>query len=116
MNKKIAVIGSGSWGCAMSNHLAELRNDVYIWSFTEEEKNLINNEHKCKFLPDMVINENVKCSNDIKEVFEDADYIIHISPSKFTRNIFKSYKDYVEDKPVIICSKGIEDKTLWTLD
>lgn len=116
MNKKIAVIGSGSWGCAMSNHLAELRNDVYIWSFTEEEKNLINNEHKCKFLPDMVINENVKCSNDIKEVVEDADYIIHISPSKFTRNIFKSYKDYVEDKPVIICSKGIEDKTLLTLD
>ena len=29
MNKKIAVIGSGSWGCAMSNHLAELGNDIF---------------------------------------------------------------------------------------
>lgn len=116
MNKKIAIIGSGSWGCAMSNHLAELGNDVLIWSFTEEEKNLINNEHKCKFIPSMKMNEKILCSNDIKEVVENADYIIHISPSKFTRNIFKSYKDYVGNKPVIICSKGFEDNTLFTLD
>lgn len=116
MNKKIAIIGSGSWGCAMSNHLAELGNDVLIWSFTEEEKNLINNEHKCKFIPELKMNSKIRCSNDIKEVVENADYIIHISPSKFTRNIFKSYKDYVKDKPVIICSKGFEDNTLFTLD
>ena len=116
MNKKIAVIGSGSWGCAMSNHLAELGNDISIWSFTVEEKDLINNEHTCKFIPDMKMNERIFCSNNIKEVVENADYIIHISPSKFTRNIFKSYKDYVGDKPVIICSKGFEDNTLFTLD
>ena len=64
----------------------------------------------------MKMNERIFCSNNIKEVVENADYIIHISPSKFTRNIFKSYKDYVGDKPVIICSKGLEDNTLFTLD
>lgn len=116
MNKKIAIIGSGSWGCAMSNHLSEIGNDCLIWSFTEEEKNLINNEHKCKFIPGLKMNDKVRCSNDIKEVVENADYIIHISPSKFTRSIFKSYKEYVKDKPVIICSKGFEDNTLFTLD
>ena len=67
-------------------------------------------------LETIFLNERIFCSNNIKEVVENADYIIHISPSKFTRNIFKSYKDYVGDKPVIICSKGFEDNTLFTLD
>ena len=116
MNKKIAVIGSGSWGLALSNHLAEIGNDVKVWSFTEEEKNLINNEHKCKFIPDMVLDEKVVCSNDLKEVVQEAEYIFHVTPSKFTRNIFKDYKEYVQNKPVIICSKGFENDTLKTLD
>ena len=116
MNKKIAVIGSGSWGLALSNHLAEMGNNVKVWSFTEEEKNLINNEHKCKFIPDMVLDEKVICSNDLKEVVQDAEYIFHVTPSKFTRNIFKDYKEYVQNKPVIICSKGFENDTLKTLD
>ena len=116
MNKKIAVIGSGSWGLALSNHLAEMGNIVKVWSFTEEEKNLINNEHKCKFIPDMVLDEKVICSNDLKEVVQEAEYIFHVTPSKFTRNIFKDYKKYVQNKPIIICSKGFENDTLKTLD
>ena len=116
MNKKIAVIGSGSWGLALSNHLAEMGNNVKVWSFTEEEKNLINNEHKCKFIPDMVLDEKVVCSNDLKEVVQEAEYIFHVTPSKFTRNIFKDYKKYVQNKPIIICSKGFENDTLKTLD
>ena len=50
--KKIAVIGSGSWGVALSMHLASMGHIVKIWSFAEEEANLINKERKCVFLPD----------------------------------------------------------------
>ena len=116
MSKNIAVVGSGSWGMAISNHLAEMGNAVKVWSFTEEEKNLINNERKCMFIPDMVLNEKIYCSNDVVEVVKDADYIFHVTPSKVTRNVFKQYKDYVKDKPIVICSKGLENATLKTLD
>ena len=116
MKKIVAIIGSGSWGVAIGNYLAEKGNKVKIWSFSEEEKEIINNKHTCKFIPDMVINENVVCSNDIKEVVEGSDFIIHVTPSKFTRSVLKTYKDYIEDKPVIICSKGFENDTLETLD
>ena len=116
MSKNIAVVGSGSWGMALANHLAEMGNDVKVWSFTEEEKNLINNERKCMFIPDMVLDEKIYCSNDVVEVVKDADYIFHVTPSKVTRNVFKQYKDYVKDKPIVICSKGLENATLKTLD
>jgi glycerol-3-phosphate dehydrogenase len=31
---KIAIIGSGSWGVALANHLGEIGHTVEIWSFT----------------------------------------------------------------------------------
>lgn len=112
----IAIIGSGSWGVALAVHLASLGHNVKIWSFMEEERDLINNERKCKFLPGLNLPENVQCSTNFEEVIKDSKFILHVTPSKFTRNIFKQYKQYVGNKPIIICSKGFEKETLETLD
>ena len=114
--KKIAIIGSGSWGVALATYLANVGNQVKIWSFSEEEKDLINNEKKCKFLPDLIIPENIYCSTSYEEIIKDTEFILHVTPSKFTRSTFKQYKQYVGEKPVIICSKGFEKETLKTLD
>ena len=114
--KNIAIIGSGSWGVALAVYLANIGNSIKIWSFSEEEKNLINEEKKCKFLPKITLPENIKCSTNFEEVIEDSDFILHVTPSKFTRDVFKQYKQYVENRPVIICSKGFEKESLKTLD
>lgn len=114
--KKIAIIGSGSWGVALGIHLAKLGNEVKIWSFAKEEADLINNEKKCMFLPDVELPEGIMCTLDYKEAIDDSDIILHVTPSKFTRNIVKDYKKYVKNQPIIICSKGFEKETLSTLD
>lgn len=41
--QNIAIIGSGSWGTALAVHLANLGNNIKIWSFEEEEARIINN-------------------------------------------------------------------------
>ena len=112
----IAIIGSGSWGVALAIHLASVGNNVKLWSFSEEEKDLINNEKKCKFLPEVTLSENIYCSTDFEEVIKESKMILHVTPSKFTRDTFKQYKQYVGNKPIIICSKGFEKDTLETLD
>ena len=116
--KTIAVIGSGSWGVALSIHLASMGNNVRIWSFDKEEARLINEEKKCKFLPMAVIPNNIVCKNDFKEVIDGADFILHVTPSKFTRATVKQYKEFVdcEKQPIVVCSKGIEKDTALTLD
>ena len=96
--------------------MASIGHNVKIWSFNENEKDLINNERKCKFLPGVEIPDNVKCYTDAKKVVDGADFILHVTPSKFTRETFVKYKEYVGNKPVIICSKGFEKDSLKTLD
>lgn len=114
--KNIAIIGSGSWGVALAVHLAKLGNNIKVWSFLEEERDIINNEKKCKFLPGLKLPENIYCSTNFEEVIKDSEFIIHVTPSKFTRNTFKKYKEYVGNRPIIICGKGFEKDTLETLD
>lgn len=115
--RKVAIIGSGSWGAALGIYLANNGNEVKIWSFSEEEKNMINNEKKCVFLPKAVIPDGIVCSSDFNEVLDGAEIILHVTPSKFVRSTLKQYKDLVKDNQMIImCSKGFEAETELTLD
>ena len=114
--KIISIIGSGSWGVALAIHLAKLGNRIQMWSHSEEEKDLINQKKRCKFLPEAVIPENVFATTSYKEAIDGSDFIIHVTPSKFTRETVKEYKQYVENQPIVICSKGFEKETMYTLD
>lgn len=113
--KNICVIGSGSWGCALAIHLAKLGNNVKIWSFSELESQLINNERKCRFLPNIKIPENILSTIDYKEAIDNTDLILHVTPSKFVRENVRKYKSYVTNQPIIMCSKGFEKDSELTL-
>jgi glycerol-3-phosphate dehydrogenase (NAD(P)+) len=114
--KNIAIIGSGSWGVALAMHLAKLNNKIKIWSHSEEERDLINLERKCKFLPNVKIPAEIESTTSYQEAIEGSDFIIHVTPSKFTRDIVRKYKQYVTNQPIVICSKGFEKDSLLTLD
>ena len=111
----ICIIGSGSWGVALAIHSAKTGNKVTMWSFSEEEAKMINNEKRCKFLPQAVIPNGIICTTDIGTAIKGSDVILHVTPSKFTRDTIKKYKNYIENQPVVICSKGFEADTLYTL-
>lgn len=114
--KNIAVIGSGSWGIALAIHMAKLGHNIKIWSFLKEEADLINNEKKCKFLPGVVLPDNILATQSFEECVKNSDYIFHVTPSRVVRNTVKQYKKFVKKQPIIMCSKGFETETLNTLD
>lgn len=114
--KNISIIGSGSWGVALGIHLAKLGNTIKIWSFKKEEAEMINNERKCMFLPNVEIPSNIICTTDYKEAIENTEMILIVTPSKAVRQIVSQLKDFVTNQQVIICSKGFEKETLYTLN
>lgn len=116
MNKKIAILGSGSWGIGLSILLNKNGYDPYVWSFAQEEADLINKEHKCMFLPEIKLDEHIKCSTNFEEVITGAKFIILVTPSHAIRTTIKNCKQYInKDQSIIICSKGLEEATLKTL-
>ena len=60
--------------------------------------------------------ENISCTTSIEEAVQDTDIILHVTPSKFTRETVKKYKEYVTNQVIVICSKGFEKDTLKTLE
>ena len=116
MSKKIAIIGSGSWGVGISILLNNNGYDPYIWSFDENEAKNINEKRECIFLPGIKLHENIKCSTNFEEVIPDSKFILVVTPSKFFRATIQKFKHLVKpDQHIVICSKGLEDGTLKTL-
>ena len=112
---EIAIIGSGTWGIALANHLAKKGNKIKMWSFSETEKENINKNRSCKYLPDLLIDERITAYTDLESVINGSDIAFHVTPSKFTRETIKKYKEYISNQPIIMCSKGFEEETLYTL-
>ena len=113
--RKIGIIGAGTWGMALAIYLANLGNEVKVWSNTEEEKDIINNERKCKNLPKATVPEKVYATTSYKEAIEGTELILHVTPSKFVRENVAKYKEFITNQPIIMCSKGFESSTLYTL-
>lgn len=105
--KNITIIGSGSFGLALASILSK-NNNVKIWSYTKEETDSINNEHKGLFL-DLILDEKIKCYMSYEEAIKDSEYIILVTPSNVIRNTCKEIEKYINNQEIIIASKGMID-------
>ena len=114
---KISVIGSGGWGIALAILLHRNTHNLTIWSFDkkEAEELKISRENKTK-LPNILIPEDVKVTDDLNEAVNNKDILILAVPSKAIRSISKSLKDIIKEEQIIInVAKGLEENTLKTM-
>ncbi len=114
---KIAVIGSGGWGTAISILLATKGNDVYLWSWIQEETDRLTRDRENKeFLPGVKFPETIYCSHDMGECTDGAELIITAAPSPATRTTAKQLAPFVADgQKIVNISKGLEEGTLLRL-
>lgn len=114
---KIAVIGSGSWGTAVAVLLAGKGNDVFLWSWQQEETDRLNRDREnCEFLPGIKFPENIICTHDMKECTDGAELIVTVAPSPATRTTAKQLALCVKDgQKIVNISKGLEESSLMRL-
>ena len=113
MNNKIAVIGAGSWGCALALNLIKNNYNVNIFTLSEEQVKEINNSKTNKdYLPGITIPEGLYATNDIEEAIKDCTYIVLAVPSQAIRSVCNKLKPYLREHEVLInVAKGIEKET-----
>ncbi len=107
---KIAVIGSGGWGTAISILLAGKGNDVYLWSWIQEETDRLNRDRENKeFLPGVKLNDNIICTHDMAECIKGAEVVVTAAPSPATRKTASQMSEYIAPgQKIVNISKGLE--------
>lgn len=108
--QKIAVLGPGSWGTALSQVLNDNGHDVRLWGNTPEQIEEINTTHTNKrYFKDVVLADSIKATLDLKEALADVDAVLFVVPTKVTRLVAKQVAEALDHKVVIMhASKGLE--------
>lgn len=110
----IGVIGSGSWGCAITWLLVNNGHKVTLWSFLKEECDMFLKYHEnTDRLPGVKLSTDVKHTTDLEEAVRGKDLLVCAVPSPAIRSTAHNMKALVEDGQIIVnLTKGIEESTL----
>jgi len=110
---KISIIGAGSWGTALSRILSDNGHQVLIYDINPETVAEINTFHTNKAkLPNGVLNEDVKATNDLDFAISFCDIVLLVVPTKVIRGVLNNISMVIKSKKIFVnASKGIEPKT-----
>lgn len=115
---KIGIVGAGSWGIALAQHLAEKKeHDVMVWSCIGAEIDMLVEKHEhVDKLPGVKLSDRIDYTKELKESIDGMDLVVLAVPSVFTRSTAKQMKDFVADGQIILSvGKGIEEDSLMIL-
>jgi len=112
---KIAVIGAGAWGTAISIVLGRKQmHQVRLWAHEVEVRDSIRH-HRVNdlFLPGQRIPESVVCTNSFEEALNGAAIVVSVMPSHHTRRVFQSMLPYLRPEMLFVsATKGLENDSL----
>lgn len=111
--QKVAILGPGSWGTALSQVLNDNGHDVRLWGNIPAQIDEINTEHTNKhYFKDIVLDEKIKATLDLREALADVDAVLFVVPTKVTRLVAKQVAEVLDHKVVVMhASKGLEPGT-----
>ena len=113
----ITLFGAGSWGTALSVHLASAGRDVVLWARRPEVVDEIRRtSHNPTYLPELLIPSSVHITTDLETAANASDFWGMAVPSQGVRRRAETLRPYAGEQVTIVSlSKGIENDTLLTM-
>ena len=114
MDKKVAVIGAGSWGTAIAFVLADNGHETMLWARREEQVVEVN-QHSTnqRYLPDVSLPQTLRATSSLEEAVNGADMIVLAVPTVAIREVARDIASYLDEPQLFVhVSKGIEPGSL----
>ena len=115
--KRIAVIGSGAWGTALSLIAARTGANVVLWARDPVIADAINHDHENPvYLPGIALDWAIAATTEAETALTDAEAALLVVPAQFMRGVLCRLKPLLPGgMPLLLCAKGIEIETLRTM-
>ncbi len=109
---KVAYLGGGTWGFALASLLVENGHEVTLWA---REKKLVDHLKKTRTHPKLAgykAPSFLLFTENLEEALQGAEAIVESVTSKGIRPVFEEVvKKWKNPVPIVVTSKGIEQKT-----
>lgn len=109
---KVAILGCGAYGLALASILVKNKVVVTMWSYSNEEKEILTKSRKSNKLENYKIPECINFSTDMNEVVKDCNLIVIAVPTfSFESTVIKLKECIDKKQSVLIATKGIQQDT-----
>ena len=106
---KLGVIGGGAWGTALAQVASSGGREILVWALESDVVEAINAPHENPaFLPGVPLNPTIRATSDLTEL-NGCDAWLVVTPAQHMRSVLERAGDC--DKPLVLCSKGIEERS-----
>jgi glycerol-3-phosphate dehydrogenase (NAD(P)+) len=115
---RIAVIGAGAWGTALTVSLARRGgHDLSLWAHSPEHAaELSDSGENKRYLPGFILPLDVRVTSKLPQAIERADILLCATPSQALRSIMEHIAPLLTPNQVLLsASKGIEEKTFYRM-
>jgi glycerol-3-phosphate dehydrogenase (NAD(P)+) len=111
---RVSVVGGGAWGTALASHCVRAGLSVRLWARESEVAAAINERHEnTVFLPGVSLPEGLLASDRLDEALEDAETVLVVVPSEFSRATYREMRPLLRPGAVLVsATKGLEMDTL----
>ena len=107
--ERLAVIGGGAWGTALAQVVATGGRETLLWAREREVVEAVNARHENPvFLPGQALDPAIRATSNVGEL-ESWDAWLVVTPAQHMRSVLEATPKC--DKPMILCSKGIEERS-----
>lgn len=107
--EKIAVVGGGAWGTALAQVAAAEGRDVMLWAMEDDVVSAINKIHENPiYLKGCKLSPSIKATSNFSDL-SSADAWLVVTPAQHMRAVLG--RAPCPNMPLILCSKGIEEKS-----
>lgn len=113
---KIAILGAGTWGTALSVLLKNNGHEIRLWSAIESEIRALQQGNRHPNLPDTPLPEGIIYTTSIGDCIDSAELVIFVVPSRFMRSTAEAASPFLRRGMLLAtASKGIEPVTHMTM-
>ncbi len=106
--KKIAVLGTGSWGTTFSQVLADAGHDVCMWGRRDVVVDMINSGENSTCLPGVDLSERITATVSMEQALDGAEIVVLAVPVQVTGEVVRKATAINPDAIYLSLSKGIE--------